>query len=170
MDLSTVFRYVDPSLVAKKGLNRFAWDLRHKGAWHSNAKRRYKNGPMVAPGTYRAELQVGGKTVETEFEVLLDPRVEESGYGSSQALAQLNLQLRVRDLVSQSRKLIYQLEEEHKTLGKQHPKAKEIEALLKELKNDDGAYPQQMLASQINYLSYMVGSADQVTGQDTERG
>ena len=41
-----------------------------------------------------------------------------------------------------------------------------LEAALRLLKNDKGAYPQQMLVAQISYIYYMVNGADQLVGND----
>jgi photosystem II stability/assembly factor-like uncharacterized protein len=69
----------EPSLLpAKKGLNRFVWDLRTKklrlaeGAVMSLG---YTGGYFVAAGTYTARLTLGDQTRSQEFEVLLDPNV-----------------------------------------------------------------------------------------------
>ncbi|WP_430905346.1 hypothetical protein, partial [Maribacter flavus] len=64
MGLSMVFEYVVTKLETKKGINRFAWVLRQKGAWNSNKSRSYKNGAMVLPGSYTAKLTVDGKSTE----------------------------------------------------------------------------------------------------------
>ena len=42
----------------------------------------------------------------------------------------------------------------------------DIQVLLKQLNNEKGAYPQQMLISQISYLLNMVSRADQLPGKD----
>ena len=57
MNLSEVFRYVDTKLETKVGINRFKWNLRQKGAWHSSKNRRYQRGSMVAPGNYFVKLK-----------------------------------------------------------------------------------------------------------------
>ena len=41
-----------------------------------------------------------------------------------------------------------------------------LDAALKQLKNENGAYPQQMLSSQISYVLNMISRADQIPGQD----
>lgn len=41
-----------------------------------------------------------------------------------------------------------------------------LESVLKAIKNDEGAYPQQMLVPQISYLSYIVGGADKIPGNE----
>ena len=64
MNLSRTFRYVNEKLENKPGINRFAWDLRQKGPWHKNPKRRYKNGPLVPPGNYTVKLTAGEQTLE----------------------------------------------------------------------------------------------------------
>ena len=45
-------------------------------------------------------------------------------------------------------------------------KFNDIQLILKQLNNDKGAYPQQMLLSQISYLYNMVSRADQLPGKD----
>ena len=49
-------------LTTHAGMNRFAWDMR------------YKDGPLVLPGTYRVRLTVGGKTYTQPLVVKMDPR------------------------------------------------------------------------------------------------
>ena len=49
-------------LTTHAGMNRFAWDLQ------------YKDGPLVAPGTYQVRLTAGGKTYTQPLVVKMDPR------------------------------------------------------------------------------------------------
>jgi hypothetical protein len=49
-------------LTARAGMNRFAWDLR------------YKDGPLVLPGTYQVRLKAAGKVYTQPLVVKLDPR------------------------------------------------------------------------------------------------
>lgn len=169
MNLSQTFRYVSKKLESKKGLNRFAWDLLQKGAWAKDSKKRYKNGPMAPPGTYRAKLTVNGQSYEQAFEILMDPKIAKEGLTEGDIQKQLAVQLQVRDLLTQARKLQSDLEKESKTIkgkkGQEQRKAL-IEEVLAELKNEDGAYPQQMLVSQIAYLYRMTTGADQLLGKD----
>ena len=68
-------------MPAKKGLNRYVWNLRYPGAtrvpgaviWGGSMA-----GPKIVPGTYVASLSVGGKTVSRTFKVVLDPRYKVS--------------------------------------------------------------------------------------------
>ncbi|WP_461443651.1 WD40/YVTN/BNR-like repeat-containing protein [Maribacter sp.] len=169
MNLSATFRYVNKKLGHQKGMHRFAWDLRQKGAWDKDAKKRFKNGPMAPPGTYTAKLTVNGKALMQKFDILIDPRVKEEGLDEAAIARQLDMQRQVIDLLSQARKLQADLEKEAKSLkgnGGQEARLATIEAAVKKLKNDKGAYPQQMLVAQIAYLYYMINGADQIIGAD----
>jgi hypothetical protein len=99
----------------------------------------------------------------------MDPRVREEGLTEADLEKQWAMQLQVRDLHAEAREFQDELEKEVESLkGKADKKNRldELNSLLKELKNDEGAYPQQMLLSQIAYLYYMVNGADQVVGKD----
>ena len=160
MDLSQVFRYVDKKLSLKEGINRYNWNLRHKGAWSSNKSRSFKNGPMVAPGKYIAKLTVNGGVFEQSFEIIMDPRVEDEGITKLDIANQIAMQKKVQNLLSDARKLQVKLEKD--TSSKAQSK-------LQKLKNDTGAYPQQMLVSQISYLLNMIRGADQKPGQEAAK-
>ncbi len=110
MGLSMTFIYADPKLETKKGLNRFHWDLRQKGAWSEKKERSFKNGPLVPPGSYTATLTVGNETFEQAFEVLLDPRLEQEGISIAHIEEQLAFQNKVIDLLSDARKFQSDLE------------------------------------------------------------
>jgi len=160
MDLSQVFRYVDKKLSLKEGLNRFHWNLRQKGVWSSNKNRSFKNGPMVAPGVYTAKLTVNKTVSEKSFEIIMDPRVEADGITKLDIVNQLAMQQKVQNLLSDARKLQVKLEK---------IKTSDAQKKLKKLKNDKGAYPQQMLVSQISYLLNMISGADQKPGKEAEK-
>jgi len=174
MNLSQVLRYVDKKLVAKPGLNRFEWDLRQKGAWAKDKKKRYKGGPIVAPDVYTAKLIVGEQSFEQSFEILMDPRVKEEGITTANIDEQIVMQNKVINLLSDARKLEASLEKEAKSLKKKKAKAKvarleQINAALKQLQNEKkGAYPQQMMLSQMSYLLNMISRADQLPGEEAK--
>ncbi|KPM33432.1 Glycosyl hydrolase, BNR repeat-containing protein [Croceitalea dokdonensis DOKDO 023] len=170
MDLSTTFRLVNKTLDATQGFHRFAWDLRTRGAWHKEPKRRYQGGPMALPGTYTARLTVGDTILQQEFDILMDPKVKAQGLSLEDLKVQQQMQRQVHELLSEARKLEAALEGEIKTLkrsGDTISLAKK-EVILERLQNADGAYPQQMLLSQIAYLQYAVGSKDQLPGKDAQ--
>lgn len=165
MGLSMVFEYVDSKLETKKGINRFEWDLRQKGAWSSNKNRRYKNGPMVPPGTYKAKLTVGEKSLVKPFEILMDPRLAKEGVTLETIKEQLALQNKVYELLSEARQFQESLQQKIKNTNDKEEK-EALEAVLKDIKNDDGAYPQQMMIAQISYLSNIIGRADKKPGNE----
>ena len=67
----------DEQLRIKPAGNRLIWNTRYKNAegfdglimWAGSL-----NGPKASPGIYKAKLTVNGKSQETEFEILKDPR------------------------------------------------------------------------------------------------
>ena len=169
MSLSQAFRYVNEKLENKAGLNRFAWDLRQKGPWNKDKKKRFKNGPMALPGLYTAKLSVGDKVIAQTFEILVDPRVVDEGVSESDMNTQLALQLKVIDLLSEANILQADLEKEMKSLkGKagKEAQSEKLSGFIAQLKNAEGAYPKVMLVAQISYLYNLIDGADQVVGQD----
>lgn len=171
MNLSQILRYVDKKLVGKPGMHRFEWDLRQKGAWSKDKKRSYKNGPIVAPGLYTAKLTVGESSSEQNFKILIDPRVIDEGTSLKDINEQITIQNKVIALLSEARKLEADIEKEAISLKNKKAKAKvnrlkKINSILVQIKNDEGAYPQQMLLSQISYVLNMISRADQLPGQD----
>ncbi len=169
MGLSMTFVYIDKKLETKKGLNRFEWNLRAKGAWAKNKNRRYRNGPMVPPGSYKAKLTVGNQSFEKPFEIVIDPRLAEDGVTQADIVEQQALHGKVMDLLSEARQYQDKLETEIKKLKKSKigdAKLEAYESALKQLKNEEGAYPQNMMVSQISYLYNIMGSSDKVLGQE----
>ena len=167
MGLNMTFSYLDTKLETKKGLNRFAWDLKQKGAWSDKKSRLFKNGPMVPPGMYTLSLTVGKETLEQTFEIMVDPRLEKEGITSTTFQEQLAFENKVISLLSEARKFQVKVEAELKKSTNSEKKAS-LEKVLKELKNEEGAYPQQMLVAQISYLSYIVGDTDKEIGKDAK--
>jgi photosystem II stability/assembly factor-like uncharacterized protein len=166
MMMSRTYRYADAKLTKNSGLNRFHWDLRQKGPWAKDAKRRYKNGPMVPPGNYTAILTVNGTAQQHSFELQLDPRAKASGLSVEDLKEQAVFQKVAIDLLSEARKFQVTLEDAVAKATSSAEKAR-LETLLNQLKNAEGAYPQQMLLSQIEYVYGMLAGTDQRPGQDT---
>jgi hypothetical protein len=67
-----------PTIDKEEGLNRFVWDLNHKGL--VGAPRVYieggYRGRTVIPGEYTAVLKVGNETLEKKFSVLKNPKLD----------------------------------------------------------------------------------------------
>ncbi len=124
---------------------------------------------MLPPGAYTAKMTLGSKTLETPFDIRMDPRVKAEGLTEADLEKQWKMQLQVRDLHAEAREFQAGLEKEAASLEDKADKADQLEkvnSLLREVKNDEGAYPQQMLMSQIAYLYYMVNGPDQLLGKD----
>ncbi|MBL7848194.1 MAG: glycosyl hydrolase [Cyclobacteriaceae bacterium] len=92
----------DEQFRIKPGGNRFVWNTRYKNAegfdglimWAGSL-----NGPKAPPGTYKARLTVNGKSQETEFEILKDPRTSGSLADIKEQFAFL---IQVRDKLSET--------------------------------------------------------------------
>ncbi len=169
MKTNKVLFLVDKTLGTKDGLNRFNWNMRHTGPWTKELSRRYQNGPIAAPGTYTVRLITEKETIEKSFDLLIDPRVKESGTTEGDITSQVSMQQKISELISSSQQLLDKLEKEQKSLSGTTDKAdrlKKLEASLKLLKTDSGAYPQHMLADQISYLYNAFNDADQRPGDD----
>lgn len=171
MNTNNVIYLVDKSLSTNSGLNRFHWDMKHTGPWAKEIRRRYQNGPIVAPGTYTAKLTVNNQVFEQKFELLIDPRVKEGGVSEADIMVQVAMSQKIGELVTASQKLQNTLENELKKLKGEKGKIvrqDKVESALKQLKTDSGAYPQPMLTNQIMYLYNIIGNADQLPGKDAE--
>jgi NADH:ubiquinone oxidoreductase subunit C len=97
--------------------------------------------------------------------VLVDPRLEKEGVNAATLQEQLVFENKVIHLLSDARKFQAAVEAEIKKSTISEKKAT-LEKVLKELKNEEGAYPQQMLVAQISYLSYIVGGVDKTPGNE----
>ena len=68
-----------PFVTDFAGLNRTTWDLHEDGPvrWNGAAREKYRGprtGPLVVPGRYTVEMDLGGKTLVQNVEVKADPR------------------------------------------------------------------------------------------------
>ncbi len=109
-DLIRAFKSdVHAELSAAAGANSFHWNLRYPGAESvtgvDEAWER-PDGPMIAPGEYTAELQVGDQHSVQRFELRPDPRVEAS---DDDYQAQLDMLLAIRERLTQNNALINKL-------------------------------------------------------------
>ncbi len=153
-------------LTASPGWNRFRWTMRHAGAWHSDESKRYRRGPLVAPGSYTIRLTAGDASQEQTVELHLDPRVEKVGASADDVSVQLALQLQLVELLSEARRLEHELAEREEAEDITDQEAVQ----LARLRTEEGTYMRPMLVEQIAYLYGMLGRADQAPGRDaTER-
>jgi photosystem II stability/assembly factor-like uncharacterized protein len=167
------------SIRRAAGMQRFNWDMRYPGAWTAATPQGGGGGPMVAPGTYRVRLTSGAQTQTRSFELKVDPRVTRDGVTQADIEAQVTFLLRLRDAISDARRLQQGIEEAMKKTGVAavgpavpgstpaeltfaHP----LQSLWARVADQSGTYPQPMLISQLNNVNRMVGQADQKVGRD----
>jgi photosystem II stability/assembly factor-like uncharacterized protein len=89
-------------LEVEAGMNRLVWDMRYPAAerfdgmivWSASM-----NGPVALPGTYKAKLTVNEQSIETEFEIVKDPR---SSVTAADLKAQFDFLISVRDKLTET--------------------------------------------------------------------
>ena len=155
------FTYISNSNISnKKGVNRFKWDMRHRGSWNKNSRFSYRNGPLVKPGIYKVVLTIDGKSFTENFEIMSDPRIEDLTYEIYEE--QERVLLEIRDFMTDIRVF----ENEVSKMLEKKPKNKNLISLDKKLNTNEGTYMQPMLIDQIRYLQSMLSRADQKPGKD----
>ena len=155
------FTFISSNNIPKeKGVNRFSWDMRHRGSWSKNPNFSFRNGPLVKPGVYNVTLTIDGKSHSETFEILSDPRLSE--ISSSIYNEQETILLEIRDFLSDVR--IF--ENEISMMLEKKPKNKNLLSISKRLSTSEGTYMQPKLIDQIRYLQSMLSRADQKPGLD----
>ena len=67
--------------LTQPGMNKFAWNMRYPDAERFDGMILWSgsmNGPSAVPGTYKVRLTVNGESMESDFEILKDPRISSS--------------------------------------------------------------------------------------------
>jgi hypothetical protein len=151
----------NPRLLEKtQGFHRFVWDLRWPGPWGEDPTR--SRGPMVSPGWYEVHLFSGVSTVSHKLEVSMDPRVLAEGIGPADVKAQEELALKVRDSISEARRLAKRLvtaieSSEGETL-------ETLNQIKSDLMTEPVRYSKPKLIDQLKYLYENLMRADQRPG------
>jgi photosystem II stability/assembly factor-like uncharacterized protein len=99
-----------PKVLAKAGMNRFQWDLRHAGArdfpkmilWAGNVR-----GPIALPGTYQVTLTANGETQTQPLTIKKDPRYADVSDADLQQ--QFTLAVQIRDKVTQAHEAVLRI-------------------------------------------------------------
>ncbi len=167
------------ALAKDAGMHRFIWDLRHPGPWHAQPSRSGRGGPLAVPGAYQVRLTVGDWSETRDLEVLIDPRVAADGITQQDLEAQLALNLRIRDAISEARKAAHRIAEVRTALKERLEAGgdadvaersrrldRQLGALEDRLVTAEDRYPQPMLIDQLQYLYGMTNGADQRPGAD----
>ena len=162
-------RIVSPSSGAQRltrfaGLNRLIWNTQYPGPWDSLARRRGIQGPSAVPGTYTVKLTANGVTQTQPLKLKADPRVTADGVTTAMLREQLAHNLRVRDLVSDANRAVFDLITLKKTAT--GAKRDSVEALERVLLTPPVRYSRPGLQSQIGYLYGATTGQDQQVGRD----
>jgi len=90
---------------AHQGANTFVWDMRYPPAvvLSDAVFQGTSQGPRAAPGAYRVELEVGGRTLSQSFEIRRDPRIS---YTDADLQAQFDFLIKVRDKLTETMSLV----------------------------------------------------------------
>ena len=145
------FRQRGPAVRLEKtpGLHRFVWDLRYNGPYPSLA-----NGPVAVPGAYSVKLTAGTTVTTQPLTVAEDSRVTADGVTTADLQRQLDHNLLVRDLVSDTNRLVAKA------------KADKNAALVEKLVTPPIRYSQPAFQTQVQYLYTATNSTDQIPGED----
>jgi hypothetical protein len=147
-------------LTKKAGMNRFVWDLRYAGPEGGGA------GPLAVPGRYQAKISSGDWSATRWLEVRIDPRVAADGVTLADLKEQLDISLKVRDAISEARRLSARIREAREKMKGDQAAAKKLQELLGRVVTASVIYPQPMLIDQLSNIARMIGQADQKVGKD----
>jgi photosystem II stability/assembly factor-like uncharacterized protein len=166
-------------LTIRPGHNRYLWDYR----WSAN-------GPLAAPGKYRAVLLRGtaadaataAPEATGEFEVQIDPGVLDDGVTMADLVEQQNFLLQVRDAIAAANQLRTRAQQAMEKADIQPARspgpgewvsgttyAHPLQRLWARLVTAPGIYEQGMLIDQLGNIVRAEGGADQKVGAESRK-
>jgi len=155
------------ALKTIQGTHRFHWDMRHAGPWDKKASKAFNSGPLASPGNYSIRLTVDDDLYEQSFKIKADQNILKNGVSLDDLKVQENLALKMVSLISKAKRRLQTVEESLKVESpKKDFNKKMAEALVAQLKTDEGRYRQPALIDQMSYLFSMLKQADQRPGKD----
>ena len=151
------------ALPVKAGMNRFVWDMRYPGgaagAGDGEGGGGFGgNGPLVAPGTFKARLTAGGVTKTETFTVKIDPRVAKDGVTVADLAEQAKFALKVRDALADARQLSQRVRQ---AIDAKRGDAARVQTVFERLNTKTGPYEDQMFIDQLSNIGREIGGADQ---------
>ena len=151
-------RFLAPPRVTKNvGVNRFAWDVRHK------------DGATLPPDHYQVRLKIGSIVKTTKINVLIDPRVAEDGVTIADLQEQFDHNIRMREMVTSVNQLISRVREgqnKFKSSAADKDKLDRLDAVAAKLMTEPVRYGKPGLQAHITYLASMTANVDQKIGRD----
>jgi hypothetical protein len=149
-------------LPTKVGMNRFVWDLRYPGGAAGGGDGEGGgfggNGPLVAPGTFKARLTAGGMTRTESFTVKIDPRISKDGVTAADLAEQTKFALKVRDSLAEARQLAQRVRQ---AIDQKRGDQAKLQTLSERLTTKSGPYEDQMFVDQMSNVGREIGQADQ---------
>jgi Uncharacterized protein related to plant photosystem II stability/assembly factor len=129
----------EEQMRTKPGMNRFIWNMRYADAegfdglimWAGSL-----TGPKAVPGIYKARLKVNDQVMETEFEILKDPRTSGT---IADVKTQFDFSIAVRDKLSETNKAVKKIRAAREQINrvtepmKGKPEMKDINDLAKSI-------------------------------------
>ncbi|HEX7140798.1 MAG TPA: hypothetical protein VF219_23295, partial [Vicinamibacterales bacterium] len=154
------------TLPVKIGMNRFVWDLRYPGGAPASGDGEGGGGfggqgPLAAPGTYKAKLTVDGVAKTESFAVKIDPRVAKDGVTTADLVGQTRFALEVRDLLGEARQVQQRVRQ---ALDAKRGDQTKLLGVWDRLVTKSGPYEDQMFIDQLSNVGREVGQADQKVG------
>jgi photosystem II stability/assembly factor-like uncharacterized protein len=157
-------------LPANQGLNRFIWDFAYPGPWDANPQRNGRNGPLAPPGVYTVRMTSGDWSGMQPLELRMDPRLVRDGLTLADLRAQLDHNLRVRDMVTEVNQAVDRLQRAKRRLqgatGAAADTLQRLNVLEAKLVTPPIRYSQPALQAHIGYLYGLTTRADQEVGRD----
>jgi photosystem II stability/assembly factor-like uncharacterized protein len=155
-----------PSVLPNKaGMTRFVWDLRYPGGPAGGGDGESGgfagNGPLVAPGTYRARLTANGMTKTESMTVRIDPRVARDGVTAADLAEQTRFALKVRDAIAEARQLAQRVRQ---AIDANRGDSARLSGLWERLTTKPGPYEDQMFIDQLSNIGREISQADQKVG------
>ena len=150
------------TLPTRVGMNRFVWDLRYSGGPSGGGDGEGGgfggNGPLAAPGTFKARLTAGSVTKTESFTVKIDPRIAKDGVTAADLSEQTKFALKVRDSLAEARQLAQRLRQ---ALDAKRGDQVRLQAVSERLTTKSGPYEDQMFIDQMSNITREIGQADQ---------
>lgn len=179
----------EEKLTIKPGMNKFNWNMRYADAEGFDGMILWAGGltgPKAVPGIYRAKLTVNEKSMDTEFEILKDPRTSGS---VADIKTQFDFSIAVRDKLTETHKAIKKIRttrdqldrvteplkgnEEYKEINdlakKIQDEIKKVEEALYQTKNRSGQDPLNFPIRLNNKLAALGGEVDGGDYKPTEQ-
>jgi hypothetical protein len=115
------------------------------------------------------KLSAGEWSQTQTLTVKLDPRLAKDGVSQADLIEQLNLNLQLREVMADARRLVQQIDDALIQPGGTESSVARLRELRKQLVTAPVPYPQPMLIDQLQSLARMANGADRKVGRSAVR-